>query len=124
MTNNPARRRRGRDTEHAVAAYLSTTIWPHAQPVGPFQPGRDITGTPGVQIEIKARRDLALPAWLRQTRAHGHDLPLLIVRPDGSGVAHIGQWAAVTTLDAILTVLLAAGYGTDPKGPASGRIAA
>lgn len=114
------RKRRGRESEIAVAAHLAA-IWPFAEPAGSGTPGRDITGTPGVQIEVKARRDLALPAWLRQAARHGQDLPILIVRPDGMGTERVGSWAAVLTLDDLTELLRQAGYGGQLIPTASGN---
>lgn len=110
MTTN-YRRRRGRETELAVAGYLRANGFPYAEPAGAFANGADITGTPGVDFEIKARRDLSLPAWLRQAAGHGNGLPALIVRPDGAGLATIDRWAAILTVDDLIKLLHQAGYG-------------
>lgn len=109
-----SRKRRGRESEIAVAAHLAKTIWPYAEPTGSGTPGRDVTSTPGADIEVKARRALDLMAWLRQAARHGDGLPILIVRPDGMGEASVGQWAAILTLDDLIGVLRAAGYGEPP----------
>lgn len=111
----PTRKARGRRSEQLVAAELQA-LWPHAHPVGAGAPGRDIHQTPGVAVEVKSRRSLDLPGWLRQAhRNAGPDLPVLVVRPDGMGETSVPEWAAVLTLAALLGLLRDAGYGTHPE---------
>lgn len=59
------------------------------------QPG-DLDAIPGVCIEVKARRELAIPSWLRQVEdeAGPNRFPVLWVwRP---GLADPGDWWAIT----------------------------
>lgn len=105
------RKRRGRDSERVVAEHLRTRGFPYAEAVGAGTPGADITGTPTLAVEVKARRGLDLPAWLRQaTRNAGTRVPVLVVRADGQGPTTVGQWAAVLPLDVLLDVLADAGH--------------
>lgn len=93
------RQRRGRQSEIALAAWLRVNGFPYAEPTSASARGVDLTGTPGISVEVKARRELSLMAWLRQARRNaGKQLPLLIVRNDGQGIDRIGEWAAVMTL--------------------------
>jgi len=93
-----ARVRRGRKTQAIVAARLQD-LFPGCEPVPASLPGRDILGTPGVAIEVKARRDLVLPGWLRQAAKNaGTDLPVLIHRPDGFGEQSVGDWPVTMRL--------------------------
>lgn len=106
-----SRKRRGAESERVVAAHLASSIWPYAEPAGAGRGGRDITGTPGAQIEIKARRGLNLAADLRQAAGHGEDLPILIVRLDGQGPVSIAEWPAVLRLGDLIRLLRMAGFG-------------
>lgn len=117
MSTNRTRRRRGADTQRLVAQRLQADIFPFAEPVGAGVGGRDITGTPGVAIEVKARRGLALTEWLRQTvrQATGGDVPVLVVRPDGAGPTTIDEWPAILPLATLIELLQAAGYGNPPS---------
>ena len=114
MTRN-YRKERGRDTERALAALLTGEGWPFAEATGAGRGGSDITGTPGLQWEIKARRGLNLAADLRQAAGHGEGLPILAVRLDGQGPASIAEWPAVLRLGDLIRLLRQAGYG-NPMG--------
>jgi len=79
---------------------------------------------PGLLVEVKARRDLNLPAWLKQhdkeylqdlkTGLPGTWLPhvLLVHRPDGYGPARVAEWPVTMRLDDFTSLLHEAGYGT------------
>lgn len=69
---SPARKVRGRKTEHIVADWFKARGWALADAVGAGRSGADIIGIPvssGVHIEVKARAGFAPLAWLRQTGA-------------------------------------------------------
>lgn len=108
-----ARQARGRKTEDIAASHLAANGWPHAERRPASLPGTDVTGVPGLAIEVKARRSLNLTGWLKQA-AGREGLPLLIVRPDGYGPERVGQWAAVMRFDDMISLLRQAGYG-DPE---------
>lgn len=115
MTGTPqARKRRGRDTELLAARYLAEHGWPYAMPTGAGAAGIDITGTPGIGWEIKARAAFEPMANLRQaTRNAGDGVPLVLLRPNGVGPTQIGLWPVFTTLDHMVWLLRSAGFG-DP----------
>jgi hypothetical protein len=116
MTTSRARVQRAHETETAVARYLAAHGWPYAEPVGAFRNGADVTGTPGLSVEVKARRNLDLPGWLRQAtvgRQDGFDVPMLVHRPDGYGPERIEQWPVTFRLADAVRLLRAAGYGTE-----------
>lgn len=105
------RRHRGYASQRIVAERLRVAGWPFAEPVGAGRPGSDITGVVGLDIEVKARRGLDLPGWLRQTVDRAGDAtPLLVVRPDGFGEASIDLWPAIMPLGTMIGVLRDAGY--------------
>ena len=110
-----SRKARGRESERLVADYLRDHGWPYAEAVGAGRPGPDITGTPSLAIEVKARRGLDLPGWLRQaTTADPTRVPLLVIRGDGQGPTSISSWAAVMPLGVAIQQLRDAGHG-DPQ---------
>lgn len=110
------RKRRGRASEHIVAAYLRENGWPYAEPVGASRPGTDVTGTPGIDWEVKARRGLDLPALIRQLGARETEtgLSVGVLRLNGQGPASIDSWPAVVRLADLVTLLHLAGYGEAP----------
>jgi hypothetical protein len=105
------RRDRGSETQALVAALFRETWWPDADTAGAGRPGKDITHAPGLACEVKARRDFAPGAWLRQA-SDRDGLPFVIWRPDGSGPATVRAWPAMLRTIDLLTILHLAGYGT------------
>lgn len=111
MATVASRRARGAQTERIVAASWQADGWPHAEVMR--GPGPDLTGTPGVAVEVKARRGLDLLAWMRQA-ASRPGVPVLIVRPDGAGPATVDDWPAVVPHGVLRRLLREAGYGDAP----------
>lgn len=106
------RKQRGYDTERLVAAQWQADGWPHAEVVR--GQGRDLTGTPGVAVEVKARRGFSPLDWMRQAQRNGDgDLPVVILRPDGAGPATVDQWPAIVPHHVLRTLLRLAGYGSE-----------
>jgi hypothetical protein len=111
VTTTATRKRRGAETQNLVAAVFRT-LFPYAESAGAGRNGRDVLSTPGVAVEVKARRDWSPIAWLRQVAGFGEgDLPMVVVRPDGLGPAHIDEWPCVMRLGDAMRLLREAGYG-------------
>lgn len=110
MAKAASRKARARETEKAVAMYLKEHIYPDAEAVPSALPGRDVLNTPGVAVEVKSRRGLDLPAWLRQARKNARtDVPVVVHRPDGFGVTSVCDWPVTMTLHDFVELLRAAG---------------
>lgn len=105
-----ARRRRGRDTERHVATFLTGHGFPYAKPTGAGRSGCDVTGTPGVALEVKARAAFHPLEWLKQA-AGRPGLPIVVVRCNGQG-PDAGQYAALLRFDQLVGLLREAGYGS------------
>ena len=93
-----SRKHRGAATERLVAERLRV-IWPHCNVVRGT--GADLTETPGAAVEIKARANLAIPAFMRQAAKHAatsNTVPLLVLRLNGQGPASIDDWPVVMRL--------------------------
>lgn len=114
----------GTKAETAVARYLQAHGFPHAERRslrGVLDAG-DITGCPGVCIEVKggdaakSASDLLVADWLAETEAErvnaGADIGLLVLQRRGVGPANAGRWWAVLTLP----VLAAITHGRNPVG--------
>lgn len=87
-----SRKARSRESEQVVADRL-LDVFPNAQRRPASIPGSDVMNTPGFDVEVKARRDLSLPAWLRQAaKRAGSALPVVVHRPDGYGPERIDDW--------------------------------
>jgi hypothetical protein len=108
-----SRKHRGYATQRIVADYLAANGWPFAQSTGAGRAGSDVTGVPGIDIEVKARRDLDLTGTLRQQaeRAYDGTVCIAVVRPDGYGPARIDEWPVLMTLKQAVQLLREAGYG-------------
>ncbi len=80
-----SRVRRGRRTQDVVAEYLRTWFpWARSTPAS--VPGPDILETPGLTIEVKARRGFNPRAALLQAdRNAGQTIPVAVLRLDGQG---------------------------------------
>lgn len=107
------RKHRGYESQKWAAEWFQEHGWPFAESAGAGRPGVDVTGMPGVAVEVKARRGFNLTGWLKQAASERRKgLPVVIVRPDGYGKARLHQWGAVLTLEDLTTLLHQAGYGT------------
>lgn len=104
------RKHRGYASQRIVAEYLREW-WPYAEPTGSGRAGSDLTGLVGIDVEIKARRDLDLTGTLRQQAARcGDALPIAVIRPDGYGPARVAEWPALMPLHVAVKLLREAGY--------------
>lgn len=107
-----SRKHRGYATQRIVADYLRHQGWTHALPVGAGRDGSDITGIEGLDIEIKARTNLDLPALMRQLSERKADtgLGVGVLRLNGQGEKSVEQFVAVLTLSDLVYLLKASGY--------------
>ena len=106
------RKHRGYATQRIVAEYLVDQGWQHALPVGAGRDGSDITGIEGLDIEVKARTGLDLPARMRQLsgRKKNTGLGVGVLRLNGQGEKSVEQFVAVLTLADLVYLLKGAGY--------------
>lgn len=118
MSPSQSRKHRGYATQALVAAALKADGWPFAESTGAGRQGRDILGTPGLSIEVKARTDFAPLAAMRQAKANTGkgDVPIVILRMNGQGPKAVDEWLAILEFGTLRRLLRSAGYGTDP-GP-------
>ena len=105
------RRHRGYRTQKVVAEYLQANRWPFAESTGAGRSGSDITGTPGLAFEIKARTDLSPLAWIKQAEQNA-GLPIVAFRCNGQG-ENAGDYLTMLRLADLVELLHEAGYG-DP----------
>lgn len=105
-----SRVQRGRQSEQLVADYLAQNGFPHAERVAASLKGADVTGTPGLAVEVKSRNRLELGEWMKQA-AKREGLPLLVVRLNGQGPATIKDWPMVIPFGRGVELLRNAGYG-------------
>lgn len=115
MSTNQSRKHRGYRTQKVVADWLQERGFPFAEPTGAGRGGRDILGTPGLAIEVKARSDLNPLAWVKQAESTaGGALPLVVFRCNGQGETTVGDWLVLLRLSDATHLLRCSGYG-DPE---------
>src|SRR5215469_8953438 len=109
------------ETQKLVATYLTEHGWPYAQDTGTGRGGVDITGVPGLAIEVKAEDGWRPTTWLRQAAKHTATIPhtgipvirFVVQRPKGFGPESFERWPVIMTVEQCVTLLRAAGYGDD-----------
>lgn len=121
-----ANRRKGADTERAVARYLRTQGFPDADRAVRTSytspDGRttldplDIVGIPGVVISVKNDASQQITKWLEEAERignhHGADLALLVVRRTGK--ADVCRWWAWVSLRSLARALHGPDLSTVP----------
>lgn len=109
--SNQSRKARGMSSQATVARWFRDSGFIYAESAGAGRSGSDITGVPGLRIEVKARRAFSPLAWIKQARsAPGEGLPFVVFRCDGQGEASVGEWPVLIRLSDFTEVLREAGY--------------
>jgi hypothetical protein len=106
------RKHRGYKSQDIVAKKLVEEGWPYAQSTGAGRSGTDVTGTIGIDWEVKAKKDFNPSAAIKQLkeRSDGETLPVAVLRLNGQGPATVGDWPVVLRLDDLIRLLKEAGY--------------
>ena len=110
-------RAKGTAAESIVVRFLANHGWPFAErrALSGSKDKGDVTGVPGLVVEVKSAVRICLPEWLRETTAERNnanaDYGICVIKPKGYGETRIDEWPAVMTLGALTHLLHAAGYG-------------
>jgi len=108
-------RRKGAAAENEVVKYLRAHGFPYAEKrlAGSDDPMGDITGIPGVVIEVKNHATLDLGGWVTQLVEE-----LAFTKADVGAVIHkrkgrtdVGDWYATLPAHLLVRLLVEAGYG-------------
>ena len=104
---------KGRETENAFVAFLRSHGIEHAERrrlTGSADQG-DITGWPGVCVEIKSGATLAIPKWLAEldaeTRNAHADIGFVAVRPKGKPDPK--DWFVILRPESLMDLMAEAG---------------
>lgn len=99
-------------TQHLVAAHFVAAGWPFAEAVGTGRGGTDVTGVPGVSVEVKSTGtdEPRWRPWMAQAAGHP-GVSFVVWRGPGMGPSSVGQWQAILPLADLTALLRAAGYG-------------
>lgn len=116
MVNKP--KAKGTSAESAVVSFLRTKGFPYAERLA-LQGGKDrgdITGIPGICIEVKATAVYTFSSWLREAMAEKEnsraDFAFVAAKPRGVGGTRVGKWMAVMTMTEFARLVGAAGSPT------------
>lgn len=112
------RRRRGRETELLVAAYLVENGWLSAHAGSASASGSDIRGIDGLDVEVKARRDFNPSEVVRQLEKRSKEtgMGVAVMRLTGQGDKSIGDFLCFLRFDDLIYLLKASGYGSKTEG--------
>ena len=110
-----ARKHRGYRSQKVIAEYLAVNGFPYAESTGAGRQGSDITGTIGIDWEVKARTNFSPGETMRQLkdRANDLDLRVAVLRLNGQGEASIGDWVALVSFEQLVALIRQAGYGSE-----------
>jgi len=110
-----ARKHRGYRSQKVVAQYLAANGFPYAESTGAGRQGSDITGTIGIDWEVKARTNFSPGETMRQLkdRANVLDLRVAVLRLNGQGESSIGDWVALVSFEQLVALMRQAGYGSE-----------
>ena len=111
-----SRKHRGYRSQKVVAEYLAVNGFPYAESTGAGRIGSDITGTVGIDCEVKARTGFNPAAAIKQLKERSKKkvLGIVCLRLNGQGESSIGEWVCILRLEDMVNLLRGAGYG-DPK---------
>ena len=108
---------KGTIAESALVKYLIANGFPLAERralTGQFDQG-DVTGTPCLAWEVKNHKAYKFAEWVKETEIERinakADYGILVVKPNGVGVAKPEDFWAVMPVKFIVDLLREAGYG-------------
>lgn len=61
-----SRKARGMRTQAVVTEWMRERGWPYAESAGAGRSGVDVKNTPGLAVEVKARRQFTPVEWAKQ----------------------------------------------------------
>ena len=109
-------KQRGTAGESAVVNYLRHAGWPSAErrALTGTQDKGDITGVPGITIEVKNTQKMLLSEWMselaREMLNTGDDVGFIVAKKRGT--TDVGEWYAITPMRVVIDLLKEAGYGS------------
>lgn len=99
-------KQKGTLAETAVADYLKQTFPAvERRTLSGKNDKGDIAGVPGCVVEVKNQRSYKIHEWMKETETErlnaDAELGILVIKPNGVGVANVSQWWAVVSLETI-----------------------
>ena len=108
-----SRKHRGYRSQKVLANFLAENGFPFAESTGAGRSGTDVTGTVGIDWEVKARTGFNPSSAIAQLkdRANDKDLGVVVLRLNGQGEKSVGDWVMLVRLEDGVKLLRDAGYG-------------
>jgi hypothetical protein len=108
-----SRKHRGYRSQKVLAEFLAVNGFPYAESTGAGRSGSDVTGTIGIDWEVKARTGFNPAAAIAQLkdRSKNKDLGIVVLRLNGQGEKSVGDWVCLLRLEDAVNLLREAGYG-------------
>lgn len=99
-------KQKGTLAETAVADYLKQTFPAvERRTLSGKNDKGDIAGVPGCVVEVKNQRSYKIHEWMKETETErlnaDAELGILVIKPNGVGVANVSQWWVVVSLETI-----------------------
>ena len=95
-----------------MALYLNENGFPFAESTGAGRSGTDVTGTVGIDWEVKARTGFNPAAAIAQLKDRAtDDLGVVVLRLNGQGEKSVSDWVCLLRLEDAVKLLRDAGYG-------------
>lgn len=99
-------KQKGTLAETAVAEYLKQTFPAvERRALSGVNDKGDVAGVPFSVVEVKNQRSYKIHEWMKETEAERinaeADIGILVIKPNGVGVANVSQWWAVVSLETI-----------------------
>ncbi len=107
-----SRKHRGYRSQKVWANFLAENGFPFAESTGAGRSGTDITGTIGIDWEVKARTGFNPAAAIAQLKDRDKgDLGIVVLRLNGQGEKSVGDWVTLMRGEDLVWLLREAGYG-------------
>jgi hypothetical protein len=107
-----SRKHRGYRSQKVLANYLVDNGFPFAESTGAGRSGTDVTGTVGIDWEVKARAGFNPSAAIQQLKDRANDdLGIVVLRLNGQGEKSVSDWVCLLRLEDAVKLLRDAGYG-------------
>jgi hypothetical protein len=107
-----SRKHRGYRSQKVLANYLVDNGFPFAESTGAGRSGTDVTGTVGIDWEVKARAGFNPSAAIQQLKDRANDdLGVVVLRLNGQGEKSVSDWVCLLRLEDAVKLLRDAGYG-------------
>lgn len=107
-----SRKHRGYRSQKVLANFLAENGFPFAESTGAGRSGTDITGTVGIDWEVKARTGFNPSAAIAQLKDRSKGcLGIVVLRLNGQGEKTVGDWVSIMRTEDLVWLLREAGYG-------------